>query len=138
MGNPQIDRRTLVKGVAWSLPVVAVASAAPAVATSSAPGACSLVVTASGAKRNAQGTKTVTFTVTVVNSGDSAQTVTVTGLTGPQGSAWSWSPDDATFTAQPGSNTFHFTATRSDNSDGDCVLAYTACGAAQTATARIS
>ncbi len=138
MGNPQIDRRTLAKGVAWSLPVVAVASAAPATASSPQTQTCPLVVSASGAKGNAQGSKTVTFTVTIVNSGDTTQNVVVTGLSGPHHADWSWPAGDTTFVAQPGQNTFTFTATRHDNSDGVCTLTYTACDAAQTVNAAIS
>lgn len=106
-GTRAIDRRTIAKGVAWSVPVVIVATAAPAAATSNPvlPTAVTLVPGKSG-------------TITIaLDSGSPNPDVKITGVTGG-GVAWT-SVDGvaqrAVSTATKGCN---LTFTLAQNSNG--------------------
>lgn len=106
-GTRAIDRRTIAKGVAWSVPVVIVATAAPAAATSNPvlPVAVTLMPGRSG-------------TITVaLDSGSPNPDVKITGITG---GGVTWSAFDgvaqsAVSTATKGCN-LTFTLAQSSNS----------------------
>ena len=80
-GVREIDRRTIAKGVAWTVPVVIVATAAPAAAAS--PVTTTTFVSAMG-KYNGNSS---TATFTLFFSGSSASKVTITGVGSP-GETW--------------------------------------------------
>lgn len=134
----RISRRTIVKGAAWTTPVIVLATAAPAAAASRA-----VEVTAGmTAQKNADGkfgAKNVTFTVPFHNSGGQAATVevltlsldgtTLTGITGIPG----------TFVVAAGATvTQTYVWYYGDNAaTGTYTLSYTVDGVAQSATVKV-
>ena len=66
-GPARIQRRTLAKGVAWAVPAVAVASAAPAYAKSGRPPRIQILTAASSPGCAPEFSKGYTFTVRVSN-----------------------------------------------------------------------
>lgn len=80
----EIDRRTIAKGVAWTVPVVIVATAAPAAAGSANPSNTTFVSSTghqNGLSSNAN--------FTLFFTGSASSTVEVTGLTSA-GDTWTW------------------------------------------------
>ncbi|MDR2321443.1 MAG: Cys-Gln thioester bond-forming surface protein [Microbacterium sp.] len=87
VGLRRVSRRTIVKGAAWSMPVVAAAVAVPAHAASTG-----IVVTGSSPVPTGVCSPTGNFTITVNNSGAPVSGAVVT-VTLPAGFAW---PDHTT------------------------------------------
>lgn len=106
-GTRAIDRRTIAKGVAWSVPVVIVATAAPAAATSNPvlPTAVTLVPGKSG-------------NITIaLDSGSPNPDVKITGVTGG-GVTWSSVDGVAQRAVSTDSKGCNLTFTLAQNSNG--------------------
>ena len=73
----EIDRRTIAKGVAWTVPVVIVATAAPAAAGSANPSPTTTFVSSTGHQNGLS----VNANFTLFFTGSASSTVEVTGLT---------------------------------------------------------
>ncbi|SER72974.1 hypothetical protein SAMN05216199_1013 [Pedococcus cremeus] len=119
-GAREIDRRTIAKGVAWTVPVVIVATAAPAAAASG-----SVQITGlTGAFDPSTGGVTVTVVVSSTGAGN-----TITFLSVSRGS--SSTPVNQTKTLSRGSsNTFSFIAPTSGGVANTYVLTYSINGGA--------
>lgn len=81
----EIDRRTIAKGVAWTVPVVIVATAAPAAAGSTDPSSTTKFVSSTGHQNGLSSNANFTLFFT----GSASSTVEVTGLTSA-GDTWTW------------------------------------------------
>src|SRR6476659_11069712 len=80
----EIDRRTIAKGVAWTVPVVIVATAAPAAAGSANPSTTTFV-SATGRQNGLS----VNANFTLFFSGSPSSTVVITSVTST-GDTWTW------------------------------------------------
>lgn len=100
----EIDRRTIAKGVAWSVPVVIVATAAPAAAASGHITMTSLSGKVAGQSGNVQ------FKATFTNPGQAtALAISISPNDG-------WSPQPVTVSVPAGTNQVSFSATRDKSS----------------------
>ncbi|WP_446664499.1 hypothetical protein [Flexivirga sp. B27] len=131
-----VSRRSVAKGAAWTLPVVAFAASAPAASASTAT-TCSVTITGNGVKQNDQGDKTVTFSFTVVNNGSTAQAVTLVSIVGPANATWS-GITPTSWQAAPGTSTQDVLVTRGNNANGDATITFHVCDGDQTVTAYVS
>src|SRR6476659_7520742 len=80
----ELDRRTIAKGVAWTVPVVIVATAAPAAAGSTTPSTTTFV-SATGRQNGLS----VNANFTLFFSGSPSSTVVITSVTST-GDTWTW------------------------------------------------
>jgi hypothetical protein len=103
--GPAIDRRTVAKGVAWSVPVVIVATAAPAAAASQPP---PVAVTSASASPKGQG-GSVHFTVGFDNP-SAATSLSITILPDD-----GWKPRPISLSVPAGQSTVTFAASRDKN-----------------------
>lgn len=81
----EIDRRTIAKGVAWTVPVVIVATAAPASAGSVNPSPATTFVSSTGRQNG----KSAKANFTLFFTGLVSSTVVVTSVTST-GDTWTW------------------------------------------------
>lgn len=126
--NPQsgrpVSRRSIAKGAAWAVPVIAFAEAAPA-ASASTRAVCSVTVTGAGVK--AVHGKIVTLSFTVQNSGAAPETVSFVSISGPANTTWS-APTPANWQAAPGQSSQDVALTRSNNANGTATVTLLVCG----------
>ena len=80
-GTPLVKRRTVALGAAWSVPVIVLATAAPAAAASGDAPVVNATVVADKEPANQFGTKKVNFTMTLTNTGTGAGSVEVLSVT---------------------------------------------------------
>jgi len=80
-GKPLVSRRTVALGAAWSVPVIVLATAAPAAAASGNAPAVAASVVADKDPANQFGTKKMNFVLTLTNSGSAAGSVQVLSVT---------------------------------------------------------
>ena len=80
----EIDRRTIAKGVAWTVPVVIVATAAPAAAGSANPSPTTFV-----SSTGHQNGLSVKANFTLFFTGSASSTVVITSVTST-GDTWTW------------------------------------------------
>ena len=81
----EIDRRTIAKGVAWTVPVVIVATAAPAAAGSVNPSPTTMFVSSTGHQNGLS----VKANFTLFFNGSPSSTVVITSVTST-GDTWTW------------------------------------------------
>ncbi len=116
-----LGRRSVLKGVAWSVPVVAVVGATPAMAVSNAK---LLVTKISAVRTTASPRKVVTFTISVSNSNSISIDITDISFTTNEG----WGTYTNKITPIVDANdvqTFSFSATDSDASVATTKLIFT-------------
>ncbi|NNG39325.1 hypothetical protein HJ588_08560 [Flexivirga sp. ID2601S] len=133
-GRDAVTRRTVAKGAAWSVPVVALAAGAPA--ASASPATCDVTLSVPGGAK-VPPEMTVGMDVTVVNNSGTEQTVTILSITGPNSGVWG-PTDPSTFPASPGTSTVTLNVSRSNNANGDATITYEVCGQTKTATFYVS
>lgn len=80
-GTPLVSRRTVALGAAWSVPVIVLATAAPAAAASGGAPVVAATVLADKVAAHKFDTKTVNFTMTLTNTGTAAGSVEVLSVT---------------------------------------------------------
>ena len=80
-GTPLVNRRTVALGAAWSVPVIILATAAPAAAASGAVPVVNATVVADKVAADKFGTKTMNFVMTLTNTGTAAGSVEVLSVT---------------------------------------------------------
>lgn len=117
----EVSRRTIAKGAAWSVPVVIMATAAPA-AASSHDQAAAVFITGTASKGGAGDNREVTFTLTFNAVG--TNTITVNSITG-----YTWTPVPLVLAIPEGQGTYvTFTALRDaggNNANTDVTISYT-------------
>jgi hypothetical protein len=115
-----VGRRTVLKGAAWSVPVVAVVGATPALAVSN----LKLTVTEITAKRPSKGSKYVDFTISVSNT--NSVSVDITDISFATNTGWDAYTDEVTdLVGASGTATFSFRGKEGNASDAFSQLVFT-------------
>lgn len=121
----RVSRRTVAKGAAWALPVVAFAEAAPAASASTVNQVCSVTVVGAGVKQTRG--KNVTISFSVQNSGSVVENVSFASIVGPANVTWS-GPTPSSWPAGPGQSSQDVQLSRGNNASGVATVTLQVCG----------
>ena len=116
-----VERRTILKAAAWTVPTVVIATASPASANASG----TMAATSASADQLAN-SRRVRFTVTFGGTSPGAHTVTFNSVTGDAG-PWTGLPETRTIPDGGGSRFFQARAS-SDPAGANVVISYTVQG----------
>jgi hypothetical protein len=134
--KPLVNRRTVALGAAWSVPVIVMATAAPAAAASGVGNRSALLATATGEKGEAVGLNRQVSFILSFGSIVGSNSVAITSIDG--GGPWAGVPTAAvTIDAAHTSAPFSVTRPDTDNSTLTVLVHYTVNGVAHTVSVSV-